>query len=183
MRINGVTTDKAAAIFPAPDKPLTFKRGDQYLAFLAQPVWNFNEFHALCPLPENNNYRFEKGGKVKDPDAPAYQEALANYGRQRWGYMVLKSLEPSNIEWDNVSLTRPKTWGEVETELKANLSFYEFAKVMELVDEANALDERKLEDNAQSFFQMMRKSSEQPKSGQPVEAENSSSTAPASDSE
>jgi hypothetical protein len=153
MRINGVSADKDAAIFPAPGKPLTFKRGQNFLAFYAQPVWDMDEFNALCPLPENKNFRFEKGGKVKDPDAPAWRETLSEYSRKRWGYVVLKSLEPSNIEWDGVSLDDPSTWLTVEEELKKHLAVYEFAKVMELVDEANAIDAAKLEENAESFFQ------------------------------
>jgi hypothetical protein len=174
MRINGVSTEKTKAIFPAPGKPLAFKRGEEFLAFYATPVWNMDEFHQLCPPPENEHYRFEKGGKVKDPEAPAYLEQLAIYARKRWGYLVLKSLEPSKIEWDGVSLDDPNTWVNVEEELKKHLAFYEFAKLMELVDEANALDQEKLEGNAESFFrQMSQQPAESPKSTPPVEAENS----------
>lgn len=183
MKINGVTPDKATAIYPAPNKPLTFKRGDSFLAFYAQPVWSFRDFHAMCPVPENTHYRFEKGGKTKDPDHPAYLEQLALYGRKRWGYMVLKTLEPSNIEWDTVSLSDPNTWLNVEDELRAVLSFYEFAKVIELVETANALDDDKLEENAQSFFQLMSQSQGSPSPDQKDEVANTLSSAPASDSE
>lgn len=182
MKINGVSTDKSSAIFPAPDKPLTFRRGNQFLAFYAQPVWDMDEFNELCPMPENTHFRFEKGGKVKDPDAPAYRAALAEYSRKRWGYVVLKSLEPSNIEWDGVSLDDPSTWLNVEEELKKVLAVYEFARVMELVDEANAIDDAKLEENAKSFFQKSYREDLE-KNSRPDGPESSSSTALASDPE
>lgn len=180
MKINGVSADKSTAIFPAPGKPLTFKRGENFLAFYAQPVWNMDEFNALCPPPENTNYRFEKGGKVKDPDAPQWREKLADYSRKRWGYVVLKSLEPSNIEWEKVSLDDPKTWLYVEEELKEHLAVYEFAKVMELVDEANAIDEAKLEANAESFFQQSLRASDTGGNSPTDGPESSSSTGRAS---
>ena len=166
MKIGGISTEKSAALFG----PLTFKRGDKFLAFYAQPVWGMEEFNVQCPPPENKWTRFTKRGKEKDPDAPAYQELLGKYSLKRWGYVVLKSLEPSKIEWDGVSLDDPDTWDKVEEELKANLAVYEFAKVMELVDEANAIDQQKLEENAKSFFQQGLGESE--KNSQPDEAEN-----------
>lgn len=149
MKVNGVSADKSSALFG----PLVFKRGEEFLAFYAQPVWDLDEFRASCPEPENTYTRFTKNGKEADPNAPAYQEALTEYYRKRWGYVVLKSLEPSNIEWEGVSLSDPGTWGEVERELKSNLALYEFAKLMQLVDEANAIDDDKLEENAETFFQ------------------------------
>jgi len=179
MKIGGVAANKSKAIFPAPDKPLTFRRGNDYLAFFAQPVWDFDEFSALCPLPENTHYRFEKGGKVKDPDAPAYREALKDYARKRWGYLVLKSLEPSRIEWNTVDPDDPETWGNVEHDLRSILSHYEVAALLHLVDEANALDAEKLEDNAKSFFQS--RAEESQKSSLKDEVESLSSSEPASD--
>lgn len=184
MKINGQST-KANAIFPEPGKPLTFRRGDGFIAFYAQPVWDLEEFDALMPPPVNTKYRYTKNGKELDPNAPEYKEALANYVTARWGYVVLKSLEPSKelgVEWENVSLDDPATWPNVEAELKEALGVYEFAKVMQLVDEANAIDSAKLEANAESFFQ--RQSAEDGQKNSPeAEPQSLQSSAPASDSE
>lgn len=178
MKVNGVTVDKSTALFG----PLTFKRGDAFLAFYAQPVWDLEEFHALCPYPENTYTRFTKNGKEPDPDAPAWRELVSRYQRKRWGYVVLKSLEPSKIEWEGVSIEDPSTWDKVEAELSSNLGLYEFAKVMQLVDEANAIDDAKLEENAQSFFLMLQKADTE-KNSQAAEAESSDSSERVSDSE
>jgi hypothetical protein len=142
--------------------PLTFKRKDELITFFAQPVWDYKEFDRLCPLPENTSYAFirnERGRaeKVIDKDSSDYKALLEGYDNQKWGYYIIKSLEPSfapqgSLEWDKVSPTDPKTWGFVEEELRGSLAFYEFTKVMNLVDEANALNAAKLEENAESFF-------------------------------
>lgn len=150
MKVGGVENDKSVVF-----GPVTFSRGkNKFLAFYAQPVWDLDEFNRLCPPPVNKNYVFTKGGKQLDSEAPAYLHDLQEYYRRRWGYVVLKSLEPSQIEWGTVNVSDPSTWGLVQSELQKELSVYEFAKVMNLVDEANALDETKLEENAKSFFQL-----------------------------
>lgn len=176
MKVNGQKLDKKAAIFPDPDKPLTFKRGKSFIAFLAQPVWDFDEFDEMVPAPVNKKMRFNKnapGGKEPDPNNPVYKDAMAKYATQRWGYMVLKTLEPSpNIEWETVSLDDPKTWDKVEDELRATLANFEFGKVMRLVDEANALDDDKLEENAESFFQGQLAKEADAENSQPDEASN-----------
>lgn len=150
MKVSGVANNPEVVF-----GPIVFKRGDgQFWAFLARPVWSLDEFNALCPAPVNRNYVFTKDGKQIDAEAPAYLSELTEYYRKRWAWTVLKSLEPSNIDWDTVKANDPNTWVNIETELKANLSIYEFAAVMKLVDEANALDSAKLEENAKTFFQM-----------------------------
>lgn len=167
MKVGGVANDRNVVF-----GPLTFKRGEgRYLAFLAQPVWSLDEFQALCPVPVNRNYVFTKEGKQLDPESPAFRDDLATYYRKRWAWTVLKSLEPSNIEWDTVKANDPDTWLGIEAELKANLSIYEFAAVMKLIDEANALDADKLEENAKTFFQIQAQHTAQ--NTQPTEAVNS----------
>jgi len=177
MKVNGQST-RENTIFPAPGKPLAFKRGNGFIGFYAQPVWDMDEFNKLCPEPKNKQIRFNKNapdGKEPDPNSPAHKEALAKYGKKRWGYIVLKSLEPSaelGLQWEKASLQDPNSWGLVEEELKESLSLYEYARVMKLVDEANALDDAKLEANAESFFRGQH-SEEGPKNSPLEDPENS----------
>ena len=177
MKVNGVPTGPENAKFG----PKSFKRGDKYITFWAVPLWDYDDFNERCPLPENQYYRYTREGKEKDPEAPAYLELLEEYNRKRWGYLILRSLEPSPIEWDTVSLDDPSTWGNVEKELKSSLSFFEFQVVMQLVDEANALDERKLQENADTFFQQLQATNTNDR-GLEEDPQSTSSTAPASDS-
>jgi hypothetical protein len=168
--------------------PLSFKRKDELVTFFAQPVWDYKEFDELCPKPVNTAVAFvrnERGKAVKqvDPDAPEYKVALSGYDEQRWGYYVIKSLEPcfkphGELEWEEVNPKKPLTWGLVEKELRSSLSFYEFTKVMSLIDEANALDAAKLEENAESFF---RKQAEEAIKKAKSKAESTESSPPAND--
>lgn len=148
MKVGGVENSKGAVY-----GPIVFNRGDAFLAFFAQPVWDYDEFDALCPMPKNRYVRFTKEGKETDPDNPAFKEEMVEYNRKRWGYTILKSLEPSELEMDGISLADPNTWASVESVLRQELAVFEFTQVMSLIDQANALDEDKLAANVETFFQ------------------------------
>lgn len=170
LKVNGVENVKDIQY-----GPLCFKRGDDFLAFYAVPVWTMEEFDKLCPFPENTNYYYGPDGKkMKDYECSAWKDTESEYWRQRWGYVVLKSLEPSKLEIDGITIDDPKTWGSVESTLKAELTEYEFQRLMGLVDEANALDQRKLEANAATFTaRQMAKNTLQENSSSSASAETS----------
>lgn len=181
MKVNGQEATKEVVF-----GPLCFKRGPkQFLTFYAQPVWSYSEFDQLCPAPENKNVIFTRDGKQTDHNAPAHKHALKEHGVRRWGYYILKSLEPSHIEWDTVDLEDPKTWGLVEQELRDNLAHFEYQQLMALVDEANALDADKLAENAATFFQIadLESAAEASNPSPSGEPENIPSSGPVSDSE
>jgi hypothetical protein len=149
LKVNGVENVKEITY-----GPLCFPRGDDFLAFIAQPVWSMDEFDKLVPFPKNTNVFFNsEGKKVEDYECSAWKDTEAEYWRVRWGYIVLKTLEPSNMEIDGVTLDDPKTWGSVESILAGELNPQEFNRLMAMVDEANALDARKLEANKATFIE------------------------------
>jgi hypothetical protein len=154
MKINGVQVDNQEAIFG----PFVIVRGDKKFGIYASPVWSFDEFDELCPIPDPpmTGWNAKTGKKEADPRSAAYKEMIANYGRKKWGYLVLKSLEPSKLDLTEygISLADPESWLKVEEALTgpAGLSFYEYEQVMKLVDEANSLDSEKLEVNRESFL-------------------------------
>jgi hypothetical protein len=156
MTVGGVENIKETA----HTKPYVIARGTlpngepRLLAFIAQPIWSFQDFRDRCPVPElpATCVKFTSKGKVADNRHPEYIALLVEHGRQQWGYTILKSLEPSQIVFDGISLADPTTWGGVETALKEELGHYAFARVMRLVDEAQGIDEDKLEENRQTFF-------------------------------
>lgn len=159
MKINGKQFSNDNAIFG----PVVIKRGDDEFAFFAQPVWNYIEFDAICPRPTApvTGWNPSSGKKEADPKSPVYKEAMQKYGRQRWGYHILKSLEPSKLDLSEhgVNIDDPDSLVNVEEALQYNkeknpngLGEYEFLEVMRLVDEANCLDAEKLEENKQSFL-------------------------------
>lgn len=158
MKVGGVENDKGAAL----TEPYVVRRGTlpngepRLLAFIAQPVWSLDDFRERCPIPEIPPscvvYKPD-GRKVSNPNDPQYVLLLEEHNRKQWGYTILKSLEPSRIEFDGVSLDDPDTWGNVELELRGELGHFEFGRVMTLIDEANNIDLDMLEENRQTFFQ------------------------------
>jgi hypothetical protein len=149
MKIGGVEAKRRGEL-----EPLVFSREDgNDLVFIAKPVYNLDEFIALCPEPDVKQFgKMTKDGWVPDLEAPQYLDLLRLRRVAHWDYTMIKSLEPSNINWDKVKHNDPKTWKHCQTELLSVLSYTEFSKVIGLVEEANTMDDAKLEENRESFF-------------------------------
>ena len=146
MRVGGVTVTAPV------EELLVIPRGDTNLVFIAKALDNMDEFDALSPKPEPPG-KFTKDGWVPEPDHPDYRTILEHYGIRRLAYIVVRSLEPSNIEWDTVDISNPKTWVNWETDLRnAKMTGIEIDKVLQLVIETNSLSEAKLKKARESFL-------------------------------
>jgi hypothetical protein len=146
MKIGGVTVTAPS------EEILVIPRGTQSLVFRAKALPNMEEFNTLCPAPEPPG-KLTKDGWVPDPNQPGYKDIVANYTKQRLGYMVVHTLAPSNIEWTTVRPDNPKTWTRWDQELRdAGLTQVEVNRVLQLVIEANALSEDKLKEARESFL-------------------------------
>lgn len=146
MKIGGVL------VTPPEDGLLVIPRGKTNIVFRARALDDWEEFNAICPTPKPPGV-LTKNGFEADPKDKGYQDILLNHALQKIGYMVIRSLEPSNIEWDKVSLKSPKTWTLWEKELKAaGLMQFEINRVYEFVTETNSLTEEKLEKARADFL-------------------------------
>jgi hypothetical protein len=142
---------EASAIQELP--PLVLRRGETFLVFRARGVENLDEFNSLCPPIDPKTYgRVGKHGWELDPDAPALRDAITQRNIKHYQYLVIKTLEPSQIDWDKINLHDPDTWKFLDDELRGVLSYTEINALLALVDEANALDPEKLEANRESFL-------------------------------
>ena len=109
---------------------------------------------------------------------PTYKQVLKAWADQRLGYMVMKSLEPSQIEWDTVVESDPRSWRNWSTDLRnGGLSDTECQRVMNLVLEANCLDEAKLKKAREVF--LAGEAAKVASSGLPTGQESTQSGAPA----
>jgi hypothetical protein len=123
---------------------LVLPRGDDKIVFRAVGLKDMDEFTALCPLPKPPG-KLTKDGWVAKDDDPTYQQLMLQWGKRRLGYMVSRSLAPSEIEWDTLKLDDSRTWPNWDDDLKnGGLTQIEVNRVLGLVLEANALDEAKL---------------------------------------
>jgi hypothetical protein len=132
---------------------LVLPRGEKQIVFRARGVQDYDEFDALCPEPKPPGILKPKEGWVPNPDEPGYKDMMKTYGLKRMGWLVIKSLEPSNVEWDEVSLDNPSTWTNWQDEFLANgFTLVECNRIQHLTFEANCLDEAKLEKAREAFL-------------------------------
>ncbi len=135
MRIGGI--DPGA--LPA-EEVLVLPRGEESIVFRARGLADMDEFDKLCPEPKPP-VRLTKAGKEPNEEDTNWRSAMLAHGRRRVAYMVVKSLEPSKIEWDSVDLDIPKTWLNYTDDLRrAGFSQVQINRIVGLVWEANCLD-------------------------------------------
>ncbi len=131
---------------------LVLPRGENDLIIRARAVLDMDEFDTICPEPKAPGRR-TKDGWIPNVEDPTYKEIMGGYQSQRLAYMVLRSLEPSLIEWETVKMDDPRTWVNYITDLKnGGLSNVEINRIIVCVMQANALDEKKLEEARKVFL-------------------------------
>lgn len=131
---------------------LVLPRGEAQIVFWAEGLQNRDEFDAQVPLPKPPG-KHTTAGWIPNFDEPGYKASLDAYNKRWLGYLVVKSLAPSEIEWDTVQQDVPGTWTNWEADLKAGgLSQVECNLVLSLVWEANSLDDTKLAKAREAFL-------------------------------
>jgi hypothetical protein len=148
MKIGGVDPRTLPA-----EEILVLPRGDQRIVLRARGLEDMEPFKALCPEPQMPG-KLTKDGWVPDAEDAGYKSVMEEHGKRRLAYMVVRSLEPSQIEWDTVQLDNPATWNNWEADLKqGGMTQVECNRVLSLVLEANCLDEAKLRKARAVFLQ------------------------------
>jgi hypothetical protein len=147
MKIGGVT------LTPPPEEILVLPRGDQKIIFRARAVQNLDDFDAMVPVPKPPVILVKGEGQKDDVNDTGYKSAVELRDRIMMAYLVVKTLEPSEIEWTTVDLLKPNSLLNWEADLlNAGLTRIEVKKVYDLVMEANSLNEAKLEAARKSFL-------------------------------
>ena len=124
---------------------LVLPRPDGDLVFRAPAIPDYDEFNKLCPEPVAPVVLTKEGSKPDEQDT-GYLARLAHREVLRIAYLMVKSLEPSQIEWDTVKMDSPSTWPNYKDDFKKNgISAVEMNRIWALVSEANSLSEDKLE--------------------------------------
>jgi len=161
MRIGGVKIEGPA------EEILVLPRGEQVLVIRACAV-NLDEFETLCPEPKPPG-KLTKDGWIPDTENESYKQVVTAHNEKRIAYLVVKSLEPSQVEWDTVEPENPKTWTNYVQDFKAaGLTTIEINRVVQCVMRANSLDEDKLE-QARKVFLLGQAQAQKESSGQNIE--------------
>ena len=136
-----------------PEEVLILPRVGGNIVFKARGLPDMDEFNKLSPEPAAPCRKMADGTASADDKDPGDPAQTVQHTRQRWAYLVVKSLEPSQIEWDTVKLDEPATWTNWEADLKANgFTGVECNRIFGLMLSANSLDERKIKAARESFL-------------------------------
>ena len=163
---------------------LVLPRSDgEDIPFIAQAIVDLDEVDKYLKIPEPPSIQ-KAGGVIEyNRSDKGYIDQLAQYNIKKMAWIVLKSLEPSNIEWDSVDLENPSTWTNYQKEFReAGISDIEINRICNACMEANALDEQKIEAARQAFLHGQVAEGKNT-NGPSTPAKSSSSGKPASESE
>ncbi len=146
---------KMSGVPVQPMKPITvvINRADESpLVAVCKPVTSYANFDEICKIPQPPEKLLKGGTREWDTKDPEYLAKVTEYSQARVFYLFLESVRGS-IEWDTVKDNDPSTWKNCETEMKsAGLSAKEIEMVFDGVFEANAMDEKKMEQARKSFL-------------------------------
>jgi len=146
---------KIAGVDPktlSPEYTLVLPRGEELIVFKARGLVDFEEFHKFVPEPVPPR-KMTRDGLIADTNNSNYTSDMEIYGKRRLAYMVVKSLEPSGIEWETVDINNPGSWTNWEDDFKeAGFTQIEMGRITGLVLEANCLDETKLKQAREVFL-------------------------------
>lgn len=135
--------------------PRTNTKGEQNdIVFYAQAVLDMSEFDKMIPTPEPKTAQYPDGTKKLLTDDPDFVKAQNDWGKRRFQYIMLKSLEATpDLEFETVKINDPATWDNWETEVKeAGFSDFEISRIRTVVMEANALSEARLQEARDRFL-------------------------------
>jgi hypothetical protein len=145
MRISGVEVTGGEALLVLPRD-----KGDIPIKAIAVSI--AEEFKEKCPAPVAPMLQ-TKDGNQPDHSDKDFKAAASRHDDMRFALMVIRSLEPSNIEWGEVDVAKPSTWLKWRDELIAEgLSEVECNRIVGVVLEANALDEAKIKAARENFL-------------------------------
>lgn len=137
MKIDGVVVDDVN------EDVLVLPRAKGNIIFKGKAVESFDDFDKQCPVPLPPVLLTRKG-KKDDVEDNGYKQALINHQVKRMSWLTIKTLEPSNIEWDTVKFDEPKTWNNWTDDLSKVLSPGEQRRLLDFILEVNCLNERKV---------------------------------------
>jgi len=147
MKIGGVDPKSLPS-----EEYLVLPRGESRIVFIAKGLPDMDEFHAMVPEPKAPG-KLTSSGYVPNTGDPGYLSVLNEYQKRRLAYIVVKSIEPSLVEWDTVKLDVPATWANWEADMKlSGLTQIECNRVLNLALQANSLDDAKLKAARESFL-------------------------------
>lgn len=129
------------------------REGGEDIVIVAQSIADMSAFDKYVEEPKPPSAMVKGGNVEHNYKDTGYVAQLASYSIKKMAWIILVSLEPTNIEWEKVDMEDPGSWLNYQGEMKdAGFSEIEVNRICNLCMEANALDEGKLEAARQVFL-------------------------------
>lgn len=131
---------------------LVLPRRNTQIVITARAFKSLEQFEEHVKKPDPKKV-FQKGkGWLPNLKDKTYLNQMERYGKLRVAYYVVKSLEPSNIEWPNLDTEDLTTWDKWEEDfLASGFTQHECNLILGLCLSVNNLDERKMEQSRDLF--------------------------------
>lgn len=147
MKIAGIEVPKQH------EEVLVLPKGGVNIVFKAVAVLDFEVFEKINPMPQPKQRRYPDGRIAQEVDSPTYKTAISDWASAKTNWMILKSLEPSCIEWDTVDMSKIDTWANYTKDLhNSGFSEYEIGRIIDLAITACGLNQEKIDRETQSFL-------------------------------
>lgn len=160
MKINGRTINGPNYEY------VVIPRRDGDIVFKVTAVLDLqDEFDKIFPFPKPPIKILPGGRETPDYSDNGYQAEMQMRGKAKYAFLVIKALEPSNIEWDTVNLGDPLTYTNWETDFKnAGFTNSEYNLVANGVAIANNLDQAKIDEARERFLLILQEEKDAPSS-------------------
>lgn len=149
MKIHGETIHVPGLAFVAIPR-----QDHDDIVFTCKAVLSYDEFDAICPMPDAPWVVHRIDGRKQDLDDREYVKARGDWATKRQAWMVLKSMSATEgLEWDTIDFGDPSTWtGYTDELMKAGFSPMEISRILDAVYESNGLNQSKIEEATKRFL-------------------------------
>lgn len=133
---------------------LAIPREDNDIIFKFIAIGDDTEFEKISPEPIPPKYYSVKEKKnITNFEDKAYKDKMAIRATQKMNWFFLKSVAPSEVEWDTVKLEDPTTYGNWREDLKnAGFSIGEMNAIFEAFMNTNTVTEEKMTEARNRFL-------------------------------
>ncbi len=180
MKIGGRTINGPKQDF------IVLPRADGDIVFKFVGLANTDAYDKINPEPQApRTYKPALGKTIENIEDPAYKAKYLAWLQQRNDWVFLKSIEPSDIQWDTVDLSDASTWVNWRKDLEnagfsmgeRNVIWNKFIEITSLTDEIlkEARDRFLLSQSLETLSQTLSSTAapENTSSGEPVNASES----------
>lgn len=138
----------------APPKVIhTVHREPENIVFVCEAVLDYSEFEKLVPSPQPPLVRPTGKAPYYDTKDKKYLKALDERSSLRTKWMLLKTIQNSEVEFETIRMDDPTTWDNFENELSTCLTPYEVSQLLGKIYQANIPNER-VREEAENFSQV-----------------------------